>query len=176
MPETHRPGSRPRRQRKERVLHTRVSDNLAEGIRQIADDLRVPTSNLVRNVLEEVFEVVETVGDDVGDLFASVLEEADAARDRLSRNRAAREDRTRTAAPPPPPIAWHFVRAGEAVGPLSREELAREARAGHLAGDTLVWCPGMADWEPASAVPGVRDLAGPPPVPGADRTSPTPGS
>ena len=92
---------RPRRgyerdhRRKQRVLHTRVSDSLAEDIRRIADDLRVPASNLVRNVLEEVFDVVESVSDDVSDLFGDVLQEADAARERLLRTRGRRGGRQR---------------------------------------------------------------------------------
>ena len=169
--------------RKERVLHTRVSDHLAADIRRIADDLRVPASNLVRNVLEEVFDVVESVSDDVGGLFGDVLEEADAARERLTRNReASRHRRRRRGAwcdvdeelaaterrsdgPPPPPIAWHVVQDGRARGPLSRDELAAEARARRFECDTLVWCPGMSDWKPASEVPGVANLTGPPPVP-----------
>lgn len=69
--------------RKERVLHTRVSEQLSDDIRRLAEDLRVPASNLVRNVLEEVFTVVENVSDDVGDLFEDIVEEADSARDRL---------------------------------------------------------------------------------------------
>ena len=60
------------RARKERVLHTRISEQLSEDIRQMADELRVPVSNLVRNVLEEAFAVVETVTDNVGDLVKLV--------------------------------------------------------------------------------------------------------
>ena len=74
-----------RTERKARVLHTRISEQLSEDIRQLAEDLRVPTSNLVRNVLEEVFTVVETVSEDVGELFEDVLEEANAARGRIRR-------------------------------------------------------------------------------------------
>jgi hypothetical protein len=55
----------PTRERKERVLHTRISEQLAEDIRAIADDLRVPVSNLVRNVLEEAFDAVERVSGDM---------------------------------------------------------------------------------------------------------------
>jgi hypothetical protein len=76
---------RRRHGRKERVLHTRISEQLSDDIRRLAEDLRVPTSNLVRNVLEEVFTVVENVSDDVGGIFEEVLEEADAARDRIRR-------------------------------------------------------------------------------------------
>ena len=49
----------------------------------------------MRNVLEEVFSVVESVSEDVGDLFDDVLEEADAARARV-RRRAHRHGRWRS--------------------------------------------------------------------------------
>lgn len=187
-----RHGSRHRR--KERVLHTRVSENLAEDIRRIADDLRVPASNLVRNVLEEVFDVVESVSDDVGGLLGDVLQEADGARERLSRRRRGRSERRRaepsgrrgdpdwraaeeeiadaeaaggTHRPPPPPIAWHFVDEGRAHGPYSVAVLEDRVRSGRFDGDTLVWCAGMSDWQPASQVPALAALLGPPPVPGS---------
>jgi len=76
------------RARKERVLHTRISEQLSEDIRNFAEDLRVPASNLVRNVLEEVFTVVDGVSDDVGDLFDDLIEEAEGVRERV-RNQAA---------------------------------------------------------------------------------------
>ena len=76
---------RHRHERKGRVLHTRISEQLSDDIRRLAEDLRVPSSNLVRNVLEEVFTVVESVTDDVSELFEDVLVEADAARDRIRR-------------------------------------------------------------------------------------------
>ena len=79
--------------RKERVLHTRITDQLADDIRKVAEDLRVPVSNLVRNVLEEVFSVVEQVSDDMGDLVDDVVEEAERARERLHRFNARRRDR-----------------------------------------------------------------------------------
>lgn len=80
------------RARKERVLHTRVSEQLSEDIRNFAEALRVPASNLVRNVLEEVFTVVERVSDDVGDLFDDLIEEAEGVRERV-RNQAASSHR-----------------------------------------------------------------------------------
>jgi hypothetical protein len=86
--------------RKERVLHTRVSDSLDRAIRRAAEDMRVPVSNLVRNVLEDVFEVVERVTDNVGGLVEDVLDEVDGARDRISRDRRRearrRDDRRQT--------------------------------------------------------------------------------
>ncbi len=73
--------------RKERVLHTRISDHLDESLRSAADEMRVPVSNLVRNVLEDVFTVVETVTENVGGLVSDIMEEADEVRDRLTRRR-----------------------------------------------------------------------------------------
>jgi hypothetical protein len=76
------------------VLHTRVSEQLSDDIRRFAEDLRVPASNLVRNVLEEVFTMVDGVSDDVGDLFDDLVEEAEGVRDRV-RNQAASRTRGR---------------------------------------------------------------------------------
>jgi hypothetical protein len=64
----------PGEERKEKVLHTRVSEPLDEAIRRAAEELRVPVSNLVRNVLEDVFDVVEKVTGNVGDLIEDLGE------------------------------------------------------------------------------------------------------
>ena len=74
-----------RRRRKERVLHTRVSERLDETLRRAADELRVPVSNLVRNVLEDAFVVVETVAENVGELVEDVIEEAGRVRGKFQR-------------------------------------------------------------------------------------------
>lgn len=72
--------------RKDRVLHTRISEKLAAEIARVARDLRVPASNLVRNVLEDAFSVVESVTDNVEDFIESVLGEAERARERIVRS------------------------------------------------------------------------------------------
>jgi hypothetical protein len=95
------------RERKERVLHTRISEQLAEDIRAIAEDLRVPVSNLVRNVLEEAFDAVERVSGDVSSLVDDVIEEAELASQRYRRYRDRVRERARAraaaAAPEPAP-------------------------------------------------------------------------
>lgn len=63
-------------------MHTRISEQLSDDIRRMAEELRVPVSNLVRNVLEETFSVVETVSENVGELLEEVLDEAEVARSR----------------------------------------------------------------------------------------------
>lgn len=102
------PGRRERSNRKERVLHTRVSEELSDDIRRFAEEVRVPASNLVRNVLEEVFSVVEHVSDDVGHLLGDLRDEARDARARIVRQ--PRETRRRR---------------GRA-GPSSEEDLEKE--------------------------------------------------
>lgn len=67
------------------MLHTRISEDLAEDLRRIADDLRVPVSNIVRTVLEEAFSAVEKVTDDMGGIIEEVVDEAEAARERIRR-------------------------------------------------------------------------------------------
>lgn len=86
---SHRSRRGPQHGRKERVLHTRISEQLSEEIRNFADNLRVPASNLVRNILEEVFIVVEDVSDDIGGLFDDLLEEAEGVRERIRDQAAA---------------------------------------------------------------------------------------
>jgi hypothetical protein len=85
--EEHKESRRRRRHAapKEKVLHTRISDQLSDDIRSVAEELRVPVSNLVRNVLEEAFSVVETVSENVGDLVEDILEDAESAQHRFRR-------------------------------------------------------------------------------------------
>ncbi len=72
------------------------------------------------------------------------------------------------AAPPPPPAAWHMAENGQALGPLSIEQLQAAVGSGRLMPTTLVWTAGMANWQPAGQVPQLAPLfqTGPPPVPG----------
>src|ERR1700757_2256595 len=73
---------------KARVLHTRIPESLEDAIKVKVRRLRVPVSNLVRNVLEQTFEIVEEfVGDG--------LEIADAARRGAERLREAAVKRPR---------------------------------------------------------------------------------
>jgi len=100
-----------RQQRKERVLHTRISDDLDEALQDAARRLRVPVSNLVRNVLEDVFDVVELVTENVGGFVEDVVEEAQDLgrrwegrfRERTAEARARRVEEDRGETPPAPP-------------------------------------------------------------------------
>ena len=64
----------------------------------MAEEPRVPVSNLVRNVLEAAFSVVERVSDDMGDLVDDVIDQAERASDQLREyrdRRRRREERLR---------------------------------------------------------------------------------
>jgi hypothetical protein len=50
-------------ERKERVIHTRIPAQLEEQIKRLAEGLRVPVSNLVRNMLEDALDVTRRMRD-----------------------------------------------------------------------------------------------------------------
>jgi hypothetical protein len=62
--------------RKERVLHTRVSEDLHDALHRAADELRLPVSNFVRNAIEDVLRVVDGVNESVGDMFGTWVRDA----------------------------------------------------------------------------------------------------
>lgn len=61
---------------------------------------------------------------------------------------------------------WYFLRDGQQVGPLAWQDLWSRGQGGELRPFDLVWTDGMAQWQPASAIPGLfPGLPAPPPVP-----------
>jgi hypothetical protein len=50
------------RPRKERVIHTRVPAVLEQELKRLADGLRVPVSNVVRTILEDAVDALDSVG------------------------------------------------------------------------------------------------------------------
>lgn len=88
----HKVTQRDKKQRKERVLHTRVSEKLDAELRDRAAGLGVSVSNLVRNILLNTVEMVE-----------------DIVADSTSVARAATQDKgedKREPAPPPVIVGW----------------------------------------------------------------------
>jgi hypothetical protein len=86
-------------ERKEKVIHTRVSEGLEEEIRERASRLGVSVSNLVRNVLQNTFGLVEDVVADAASLSRSARGEARAAR-------AAAPAESAAPAPPGRVLGW----------------------------------------------------------------------
>jgi len=60
------------RERKERVIHTRIPTGLEEELKRLADALRMPVSNLVRNILHDAMVAVDQVGKTVEELVGDV--------------------------------------------------------------------------------------------------------
>lgn len=59
--DTDRALTDPRQARKERVLHTRVPEFLADELKRAAESMRVPVSNLVRSALEDAVGALSAV-------------------------------------------------------------------------------------------------------------------
>lgn len=74
-------------ERKEKVIHTRVSEGLEEEIRERAARLGVSVSNLVRNVLQNTFGLVEDVVADAASISRSARGEAAHGRERAAARR-----------------------------------------------------------------------------------------
>ncbi|MCB1754716.1 MAG: SPFH domain-containing protein [Gammaproteobacteria bacterium] len=77
------------------------------------------------------------------------------------------------ATPPPLPTlsSFHIEVDGQAVGPISVEDLRRKITAGEVQAETLVWSPGMAEWKPAGTVIALSGVFGeikPPPLPNSE--------
>lgn len=74
----------PEAERKARLIQTRVDGQLEDTLREAAKQRRVSVSQLIRNVLEDAFNLVDHVVTDAGQLAANVKRDAkrvaDAAR------------------------------------------------------------------------------------------------
>lgn len=57
---------------------------------------------------------------------------------------------------------WFYVEENVQQGPVSDQELRQYLASGKLSTDTLVWSEGMAQWQPAGSVAGLRAESGEP--------------
>lgn len=69
--------------RKERVLHTRVPEVLEVELKRLADNLRIPVSNLVRAILEDAMTVADKAGQRTEEHIRGWAERLHDERDRL---------------------------------------------------------------------------------------------
>ena len=84
---SRRPDPPPDDELKPRVLHTRIPESLEDAIKTQARRLRIPVSNLVRNVLEQAFQLVEEVVDDSMEIAKTARRGAERVRDAALRAR-----------------------------------------------------------------------------------------
>jgi hypothetical protein len=68
------------KERKERVIHTRVPESLDNEVKRRAGNLGLSVSNLVRNVLENAFGLVEDIVADSAEIARSARGDLAAAR------------------------------------------------------------------------------------------------
>jgi hypothetical protein len=71
--------------KKERVLHTRVPAVLERELKRLADNLRVPVSNLVRAVLEDAVAVADVATENVEQRLKTFAHNLEAERGKLKR-------------------------------------------------------------------------------------------
>ncbi len=83
------------RDKKERVLHTRVPAVLEQELKRLATSLKVPVSNVVRTILEDAVDAVDSVGRVAEGELRDV---ADRLRERRGRLRKTGEERVAEAA------------------------------------------------------------------------------
>ncbi|MCC6215813.1 MAG: hypothetical protein IT376_13190 [Polyangiaceae bacterium] len=80
------------RQKKERVLHTRIPAVLEEELKAAADALRIPVSNLVRTILEDAVAIADRATGRVEERLEraarTVRDERERMRARVERSRA----------------------------------------------------------------------------------------
>ncbi|MBX3025170.1 hypothetical protein KF840_09690 [bacterium] len=91
MPDDPRP-------RKERVIHTRVPESLDDEIKRRATDLGLSVSNLVRNILQNTFGLVEDIVHDSADIARSARGARTASGERGSSEPSAGEV-----------VGWHLA-------------------------------------------------------------------
>lgn len=60
--DSDQPDEQPAKPRKERVLHTRVPAVLEQELKRLATSLKVPVSNVVRTILEDAVDTLDSVG------------------------------------------------------------------------------------------------------------------
>jgi hypothetical protein len=71
------------REKKERVLHTRVPAVLERELKRFADNLRVPVSNLVRTILEDAMNVADAATENVEERLKKAAKHLEKERERL---------------------------------------------------------------------------------------------
>ncbi len=142
------------RPRKERVLHTRVPVVLEQELKRLAGSLRVPVSNVVRTILEDAVDTIDSVGQLAEGELRGVAERLSRQRGRLRKSTGSKPKPESVPADPEPQEAPPLAPLAGVVGyqPLL---LARDERCG-LCGRTL--SVGQ------QAYLGIREVAGGPQV------------
>src|ERR1700742_1110400 len=138
-PPRHRRPRKPRSQDvKDRLIQTRVPERIESVLKEEAQKRRLTVSHLIRNILEDTFELVdnvvagagdivkdsamlaEQVGQDAGKIVATVRDAARDAKKMVATVREAPREEGKASAPPDPSkfahvLAWNQVVANRPV-------------------------------------------------------------
>ncbi len=85
-PPTAAPAEEPE-EKKERVIHTRVPAVLEQELKRLAQNIRVPVSNLVRTILEDAVAVADRAGRGVEEELQRAAGKVSAQREAILRKR-----------------------------------------------------------------------------------------
>jgi hypothetical protein len=91
-PET-REAEEPAENRKERVIHTRVPAVLEQELKRLAENIRVPVSNLVRTILEDAVEMADRAGRGVEEELHKAATHLSSKRERILQKKREVEQR-----------------------------------------------------------------------------------
>jgi hypothetical protein len=89
----------PEAERKDRLIQTRVAEDLDQTLRQVARKQRVTVSQLIRNVLEDTFHLVDNIVAETANFTETVKRDA-------RRIAASAQGRTRDEPAAPPPVTY----------------------------------------------------------------------
>src|SRR4051794_20887955 len=76
-------------QRKERVIHTRVPAVLEQELKRLAENIRVPVSNLIRTILEDAVEMADRAGRGVEEELRQAASTLSSKRENILKKKAA---------------------------------------------------------------------------------------
>ena len=85
-------GRKPKKEKKERVLHTRIPAILEQELKSAAEGLRIPVSNLVRTILEDAVNVADRATERVEESLKSAANSVHVEREKLRRAIAHPDD------------------------------------------------------------------------------------
>ena len=75
--------------RKERVIHTRVPAVLEQELKRLAENIRVPVSNLIRTILEDAVEMADRAGRGVEQELHKAATHLSSKREQVLKRKAA---------------------------------------------------------------------------------------
>ncbi len=106
---TERPAPMNDRQRKDRLIQTRVPQDLESTLKDEARKRRLSVSHLIRNVLEDTFNLVDNVVVEVDRVVSDSVEMAKTLQRDAQRLAATARGETKHREPPPPPVAPEVI-------------------------------------------------------------------